>query len=64
MHDTNTRNLFADHFRFDSPGCPRVDNIRDRGPGCWRTAGLNLPHDASRLGLLEALADAAADSLG
>jgi hypothetical protein len=27
-------------------------------------AGLNLPHDASRLGLLEALADAAADSLG
>jgi L,D-transpeptidase YcbB len=29
MHDTNTRNLFADDYRFDSHGCTRVDNVRD-----------------------------------
>ena len=29
MHDTNTRKLFADDYRFDSHGCTRVDNVRD-----------------------------------
>jgi len=29
MHDTNTRNLFAADYRFDSHGCTRVDNVRD-----------------------------------
>jgi murein L,D-transpeptidase YcbB/YkuD len=29
MHDTSTRNLFADDYRFDSHGCTRVDNVRD-----------------------------------
>src|ERR1700723_3766656 len=29
MHDTPTRNLFADEYRFDSHGCTRVDNVRD-----------------------------------
>jgi L,D-transpeptidase YcbB len=29
MHDTTTRNLFADDYRFDSHGCTRVDNVRD-----------------------------------
>jgi murein L,D-transpeptidase YcbB/YkuD len=28
MHDTTTRNLFADDYRFDSHGCTRVDNVR------------------------------------
>ena len=29
MHDTTTRNLFADDYRFNSHGCTRVDNVRD-----------------------------------
>jgi L,D-transpeptidase YcbB len=29
MHDTDTRRLFADDYRFDSHGCTRVDNVRD-----------------------------------
>ena len=29
MHDTNSRRLFADDYRFDSHGCTRVDNVRD-----------------------------------
>ena len=29
MHDTDTRKLFADDYRFDSHGCTRVDNVRD-----------------------------------
>jgi L,D-transpeptidase YcbB len=29
MHDTTTRNLFANDYRFDSHGCTRVDNVRD-----------------------------------
>jgi L,D-transpeptidase YcbB len=29
MHDTPSRNLFADDNRFDSHGCTRVDNVRD-----------------------------------
>jgi len=29
MHDTDTRNLFAADYRFDSHGCTRVDNVRD-----------------------------------
>jgi murein L,D-transpeptidase YcbB/YkuD len=29
MHDTSTRNLFANDYRFDSHGCTRVDNVRD-----------------------------------
>ncbi len=29
MHDTDTRRLFADDYRFNSHGCTRVDNVRD-----------------------------------
>ena len=29
MHDTDTRKLFPDDYRFDSHGCTRVDNVRD-----------------------------------
>ncbi len=29
MHDTNSRKLFANDYRFDSHGCTRVDNVRD-----------------------------------
>ena len=29
MHDTTSRNLFADDYRFDLHGCTRVDNVRD-----------------------------------
>ncbi len=29
MHDTDSRKLFADDYRFDSHGCTRVDNVRD-----------------------------------
>ena len=29
MHDTTTRNLFANDYRFDFHGCTRVDNVRD-----------------------------------
>ena len=29
MHDTDTRKLFSDDYRFDSHGCTRVDNVRD-----------------------------------
>jgi murein L,D-transpeptidase YcbB/YkuD len=29
MHDTDTRKLFADDYRFDSHGCTRVDDVRD-----------------------------------
>jgi L,D-transpeptidase YcbB len=29
MHDTTSRNLFANDYRFDSHGCTRVDNVRD-----------------------------------
>ena len=29
MHDTDTRRLFENDYRFDSHGCTRVDNVRD-----------------------------------
>jgi L,D-transpeptidase YcbB len=29
MHDTDTRRLFDNDYRFDSHGCTRVDNVRD-----------------------------------
>ena len=29
MHDTPSRKLFADDYRFDSHGCTRVDDVRD-----------------------------------
>jgi L,D-transpeptidase YcbB len=29
MHDTDSRRLFANDYRFDSHGCTRVDNVRD-----------------------------------
>jgi murein L,D-transpeptidase YcbB/YkuD len=29
MHDTDSRKLFANDYRFDSHGCTRVDNVRD-----------------------------------
>jgi murein L,D-transpeptidase YcbB/YkuD len=29
MHDTDTRQLFSNDYRFDSHGCTRVDNVRD-----------------------------------
>jgi L,D-transpeptidase YcbB len=29
MHDTDTRKLFDNDYRFDSHGCTRVDNVRD-----------------------------------
>lgn len=42
MHDTDTRKLFGDDYRFDSHGCTRVDNVRDLavwilqdGPAGW-----------------------------
>ncbi len=46
MHDTDTRKLFANDYRFDSHGCTRVDNVRDLAawilkdgpPGWTRTA--------------------------
>jgi L,D-transpeptidase YcbB len=45
MHDTDSRKLFADDYRFDSHGCTRVDNVRDLAawilddvPGWNRTA--------------------------
>jgi len=47
MHDTDTRKLFADDYRFDSHGCTRVDNVRDLAawilqdlPG-WNRAAIN-----------------------
>jgi murein L,D-transpeptidase YcbB/YkuD len=48
MHDTDTRNLFATDYRFDSHGCTRVDNVRDLatwvlqdGPPGWDRASID-----------------------
>jgi murein L,D-transpeptidase YcbB/YkuD len=48
MHDTDTRKLFADDYRFDSHGCTRVDNVRDLaawilqdGPSGWDRAAID-----------------------
>ena len=48
MHDTDTRQLFADDYRFDSHGCTRVDNVRDLaawilqdGPPGWNRAAID-----------------------
>ncbi len=48
MHDTDTRRLFADDYRFDSHGCTRVDNVRDLaawilqdGPPGWNRAAID-----------------------
>jgi L,D-transpeptidase YcbB len=48
MHDTETRKLFADDYRFDSHGCTRVDNVRDLaawilqdGPPGWDRAAID-----------------------
>ena len=36
----NQRNLFSDDYRFNSPGCSRVDNVRDLA--AWLLK--DLPH--------------------
>ena len=48
MHDTDTRKLFSDDYRFDSHGCTRVDNVRDLaawilqdGPPGWDRAAID-----------------------
>src|ERR1700728_1639754 len=48
MHDTDSRKLFADDYRFDSHGCTRVDNVRDLavwilqdGPPNWDRAAID-----------------------
>ena len=48
MHDTDTRKLFTDDYRFDSHGCTRVDNVRDLaawvlqdGPAGWDRAAID-----------------------
>jgi L,D-transpeptidase YcbB len=48
MHDTDTRKLFANDYRFDSHGCTRVDNVRDLaawilqdGPPGWDRAAID-----------------------
>jgi L,D-transpeptidase YcbB len=48
MHDTDTRKLFGDDYRFDSHGCTRVDNVRDLaawilqdGPPGWDRAAID-----------------------
>ena len=48
MHDTDTRKLFSDDYRFDSHGCTRVDNVRDLaawilqdGPPGWGRAAID-----------------------
>jgi L,D-transpeptidase YcbB len=48
MHDTDTRNLFSNDYRFDSHGCTRVDNVRDLaawilkdGPAGWDRAAID-----------------------
>src|SRR5580692_5517418 len=48
LHDTDTRKLFADDYRFDSHGCTRVDNVRDLavwilqdGPPNWDRAAID-----------------------
>jgi L,D-transpeptidase YcbB len=48
MHDTDTRKLFSDDYRFDSHGCTRVDNVRDLaawvlqdGPAGWDRAAID-----------------------
>ena len=55
MHDTDTRKLFADDYRFDSHGCTRVDNVRDLaawilqdGPPNWDRAAIDAGIDAGQ----------------
>ncbi len=55
MHDTDSRRLFADDYRFDSHGCTRVDNVRDLAawilddvPG-WNRAAIDAGIAASVL---------------
>jgi len=54
MHDTDTRKLFADDYRFDSHGCTRVDNVRDLAawilsdmPG-WNRAAIDAGIEAGQ----------------
>jgi murein L,D-transpeptidase YcbB/YkuD len=55
MHDTDTRKLFADDYRFDSHGCTRVDNVRDLaawilqdGPPGWDRAAIDAGIDSGQ----------------
>ena len=55
MHDTDTRKLFADDYRFDSHGCTRVDNVRDLavwilqdGPPGWGRAQIDAGIDGGQ----------------
>jgi L,D-transpeptidase YcbB len=55
MHDTDTRKLFADDYRFDSHGCTRVDNVRDLaawilqdGPPGWNRAAIDAGIDSGQ----------------
>jgi murein L,D-transpeptidase YcbB/YkuD len=55
MHDTDTRKLFADDYRFDSHGCTRVDNVRDLaawilqdGPPGWDRAAIDVGIDSGQ----------------
>jgi L,D-transpeptidase YcbB len=55
MHDTDTRKLFADDYRFDSHGCTRVDNVRDLaawvlrdGPPGWDRAAIDAAIEAGQ----------------
>lgn len=48
MHDTDSRKLFANDYRFLSHGCTRVDNVRDLAawllqdtPGGWNAAQID-----------------------
>jgi L,D-transpeptidase YcbB len=52
MHDTDTRKLFDNDYRFDSHGCTRVDNVRDLaawilqdGPPGWNRAAIDAGID-------------------
>jgi L,D-transpeptidase YcbB len=52
MHDTDTRKLFDNDYRFDSHGCTRVDNVRDLAawimqdmPG-WNRAAIDAGIDS------------------
>jgi murein L,D-transpeptidase YcbB/YkuD len=55
MHDTDTRKLFADDYRFDSHGCTRVDNVRDLaawilqdGPPGWDRPAIDAGIEAGQ----------------
>jgi murein L,D-transpeptidase YcbB/YkuD len=59
MHDTDSRKLFADDYRFDSHGCTRVDNVRDLaawilqdGPPGWNRAAIDAGIAAGALKII------------